>query len=397
MKKMMKTTTFAARVAAGIATLAIALSLPASAQQPALEIPVLLPLTGTAAFMGSGQSTALRLMESYVNTHGGVRGRPVKFTVVDDQSNPANAVQLANGLIGRKVAAFIGPAFTAECLAVAPLLKDGPVGFCTSPGINPAAGSYVYSAGLSAPDLAALLVRYFHGRGWNRVATISSTDASGQAFDAAVDRALGMRELHDIQLVGREHFNVSDLSTDAQLARIKSDKPDAVIEWTAGAALATLLRSTRDVGLDVPIATSNANMQFAQLEQYAAFIPHQLYFPTVSATTAGGAAPGPIHDAQKTYFALFRRAGLSPDGQNSTIWDPAMLIVSAYRSIGPDATAAQIQDYLQHLHSWVGINGVYDFRDGTQRGIGLGAGVVGRWDPEHKTFQAASKLGGQPK
>jgi hypothetical protein len=74
-----------------------------------------------------------------------------------------------------------------------------------------------------------------------------------------------------------------------------------------------------------------------------------------------------------------------------------MLIVSAYRAIGPNATAKQIQDYIQQLHSWVGINGVYDFRDGSQRGIGLSAGVVGRWNPTHHSFIAASRLGGQPK
>jgi branched-chain amino acid transport system substrate-binding protein len=384
-------------LAAGIVALALTFARPAFAQQPAVTIPVLLPLTGTAAFMGSAQSAALRIMEAYVNSHGGVRGRPVHFSVVDDQSIPANAVQLANVQIGHGVAALIGPAYTAECLAVAPLLKDGPVGFCTSPGISPPPGSYVYSAGLSSQDLAALLIRYFHLRGWNKIGVITSTDASGQGIETSILRAVARPEFHDVQIVGREHFNVSDLSTDAQLARLKADKPDAVIEWTAGTALGTLLRSTRDVGLDVPIATSNANMQFSQLDQYAAFVPHELYFPTVSATTVGGAAPGPIHDQQQIYFQLFKQAGVTPDGQNSTIWDPAMLIVSAYRAVGPDATAKQLQDYLQGLHSWVGINGVYDFRDWSQRGIGLSAGVVGRWDPVHHTFIAASRLGGMPK
>jgi ABC-type branched-subunit amino acid transport system substrate-binding protein len=244
---------------------------------------------------------------------------------------------------------------------------------------------------------ATSTLRYFHGRGWDHVATISSTDASGQAFDASVDHALASRELQSIKLVDREHFNVTDLNVEAQMARIKADAPQAVIEWTAGAAFATLLRGTQDVGLEVPIAGGNGNMQFSQLDGYRTFMPRELLFPTVSATTIGGAAPGPIHDTQQTYFEIFKRAGLKPDAQNNTIWDPALLIVSAYRAIGPDATAQQIQEYLQHLHSWTGTDGIYDFRDGSQRGIGIGVGVVARWDPKRDVFTSVSKLGGYPK
>jgi hypothetical protein len=62
-----------------------------------------------------------------------------------------------------------------------------------------------------------------------------------------------------------------------------------------------------------------------------------------------------------------------------------MIIVAAYRAAGPHATADQLQAYIQGLHSWAGINGIYDFRDGKQRGITLGVGVIVRWDPAKAT------------
>jgi hypothetical protein len=94
---------------------------------------------------------------------------------------------------------------------------------------------------------------------------------------------------------------------------------------------------------------------------------------------------------------VFKAAGIRPDFQNNIAWDPAMIIVSAYRAIGPDATAEQIQSYIQHLHSWTGINGIYDFRDGKQRGVTLGVGVVVQWDATKNDFVTVSKLGGYPK
>jgi hypothetical protein len=96
------------------------------------------------------------------------------------------------------------------------------------------------------------------------------------------------------------------------------------------------------------------------------------------------------------YRKVFRDAGIRPDFQNNIAWDPAMIIVSAYRAEGPNATAQQLQSYIQNLHSWAGINGIYDFRDGLQRGITLGVGVVVRWDPAKGDFVAMSKLGGYP-
>ena len=76
--------------------------------------------------------------------------------------------------------------------------------------------------------------------------------------------------------------------------------------------------------------------------------------------------------------------------------DPAMIIVAAYRAAGPQAATEQLQTFIQGLHRWAGINGIYDFRDEKQRGVTLGVGVIARWDPKSGDFVAASKLGGHP-
>ncbi len=72
-----------------------------------------------------------------------------------------------------------------------------------------------------------------------------------------------------------------------------------------------------------------------------------------------------------------------------------MILVGALRKFGAHATATQIRDYVVGLHSWVGINGVYDFRDGSQRGLGQNAYVIDRWDADLDDFVAASRTGGR--
>jgi hypothetical protein len=49
---------------------------------------------------------------------------------------------------------------------------------------------------------------------------------------------------------------------------------------------------------------------------------------------------------------------------------------------------------LSGLHGWAGINGIYDFRDGTQHGVGQNAIMMCRWNLETSTFSPVSKRGG---
>jgi branched-chain amino acid transport system substrate-binding protein len=273
----------------------------------------------------------------------------------------------------------------------------GPVTYCITPGVHPPSGGYAFSANVGTESMAPVMLRYFKERGWTRFAFISSTDASGQDMQNAMDAAMQRPEFKSLTMVAREHFNTSDLSVAAQIERIKSAQPQAAIFWTAGTGFGTLLRGAHDAGLTVPIMGGNANENYAQLRQYKDFLPAELYFPSPRAIAEGGTLPGPIHDAQATYFAAYKAAGARPDLPATMAWDPAMIVIDAYRHLGPDTTPDKVRDYIEHLHSWVGVNGVYDFADGSQRGLGENACVILRYDGATDTFITSSRPAGKLK
>jgi branched-chain amino acid transport system substrate-binding protein len=371
---------------------------PAAAAPDPVKINAILELTGTAAFLGQGEAKALEIAEGVINAHGGINGRPVQFVVQDDQSTPSNALQLMQGIIAQKAPAIIGTGFTQTCLAIMPLSKaNGPVTYCITPGVHPPAGSFAFSANIGTESLAPVMLRYFKERGWTRFAFISSTDASGQDLENAVNLAMQRPEFKSMTMVAREHFNVSDISVAAQIERIKSAQPQAAIFWTAGTGFGTLLRNAHDAGLSIPIMGGNANENYAQLRQYKGFIPAELYFPSPRAIAEGGALPGPIHDAQTVYFAAFKKAGVRPDLTATMAWDPAMIVVDAYKHVGIDASPDKVRDYIEHLHDYVGVNGIYDFADGSQRGLGENACVILRYDGATETFLNASRPAGKLK
>jgi branched-chain amino acid transport system substrate-binding protein len=362
------------------------------------NIAVILPMTGNASFVGKGQEANLRALEAALNKEGGIAGRPIHFSFYDDQTSPQISVQLANQVLADHPSFLIGSSIVAMCNAMAPLMASGPVDYCLSPGVHPAAGSYVFSAGTSTADLYAALIRYFRLKGWTKIAMMASTDASGQDADRGIEQVLAMQENKDVKIVEHQHFNTSDLSVAAQIERIKEAQPQAFIAWTTGAAIATILRAAYQAGLDFPIATTNGNQTLAQMEQYAAFMPKQFLMPSALFPPHDGVfqLDPRVEKAQHEMFAILKDSGLTPDNMTQTSWDPALVLVAALRKLGPDATPEQIRDYLGGLDGFAGVNGIYDFKAYPQRGLGFGNVVIVRYEPERKNWVWLSKPGGEP-
>jgi branched-chain amino acid transport system substrate-binding protein len=372
---------------------------PATAAEP-LVINAILPLTGPAAFIGLEEQSALDLIADATNRSGGIHGRPVQFHVSDDQSNPQLTVQLASGIIAQKVPVILGPGFTATCGATVPLVTDGPVTYCFSPGIHPAANTYAFTGSVSTKDELTALARYFHARGWKRLALITSTDATGQDAERSIDQAFGGAANSGVTFVAREHFNITDISVTAQMTRIKASGAQAMIAWSTGTPFGTVLRAFIDVGMDIPIATTDGNETYAQMKQYGSFLPAELYFPAkpslVAASATNAALPQAVRERVAEYFAAFKARNTVPDNGQSLAWDPTLIVLDAYRAIGPDATALQIKNFIESLHGFTGIAGTYDFRDGSQRGLTVNNAMIVRWDSARGTWSSVSALGGLP-
>lgn len=362
-------------------------------------IDVILPQTGAAAFLGKEETEALQVIETLTNRTGGIQGRPIAFAMVDDQSSPQIAVQLLNDVIAKKRAVVLGSSFTATCSAMAPLVeKNGPVEYCFSPGIHPTPGTYVFSASPSTTDLLKVAERYFHDRGWYKVATITSTDATGQDADHGISAAFEAPGSGET-IVDREHFTPGDVSVTAQLTRIAASGAQAVIGWSTGTPFATVLRGVNDNALNLPLLTTSGNLTYAQMTQYAPFMSKQLYFTSFPFVSPNQVTDPAIRRAVDTYVNAFKPLSVKPDIGQSLAWDPALIVIDAYKHLGLDATATQIRDYINDIggsHSFVGVYGRYDFKAVPQRGLDASGVSMARWDPQQNAWVAVSRPGGAP-
>jgi branched-chain amino acid transport system substrate-binding protein len=343
-----------------------------------VTVPIILPLTGGGAFVGTTHQKTMQILEDVVNKDGGIKGRPLKFEFLDDQTSPAVAKQLG-AQEQTKSPIVMGSSLSAMCQAIAPVFEAGPVNWCLSPAIFPAKGSFVFSTSASTKDLLIATVRFFREKGWKKVALLASQDASGQDGVNDTIEALKLPENSGMSLVATERYNGSDVTATAQMTRIKAAGPQALIIWAPGTPFATALRAVQDIGLDVPVASTSANMVAKQLAQYSAFMPKELYFAGV--TYAAGIAQNPrVKHQQDIYNSAMKAAGVTTDLQTGMTWDAGMIAVDALRKLGPTATGAQVRDYIDALTNYPGILGVYDFVKVPQRGASIDDVVMQRWN-----------------
>lgn len=378
--------------------LALMLLLPSAsvAQSQPYDIYVITDLTGSAAFLGKAAAQMLEAMEKTVNRTGGIHGRPIHFVIEDSGSNPAVAVQLFSAVAAKNVPLILGPGFSATCSAVLPLVTNGPMMYCFSNAIHPASGSYAFSALASSGDLAVVMLRNLRISGYTKIASLNTTDATGTDGDQVLRAALALPENRGVTMVANEHFNVNDISVAAQLSRVKESGAQALIGWTSGTPLGTILRGVRDAGMDnMPVITHSGNASSIEMEQFESFLPPK--FVVVGYRfLSNERLPKELQSVKTDFDQTFSAVGVKPDVVSVLAYDAALLAISALRKLGTDATAKQVRDYILSQKNFPGINGYMNFTTGDQRGLGPDALVLARWDKQKKVFVPISKPGGAP-
>jgi branched-chain amino acid transport system substrate-binding protein len=375
-------------------TLAVAPSFGGAADP--YEIYSIQAMTGGLSFVGKTGADALAAFEVAFNKTGGIHGRPIHFVLEDAQTNPSIAIQLTNDLAPKHLPFIMGPTSAAECNAVYALAKTGPVIWCYSSAVNGAPGSFEFQTSATNYDYNVAAMRWLRGRGLTRIALITPTDATGQAYDRAIDAILQLPENKPIALVDREHFNPADVSVAAQISKIAAAKAQVLFVGTAGTPAGIAFHGITDVGLNIPVITGNGNASEAFMKQYASILPKELYVESTHCLAPAAITDRAEKDAYNAYVAAMGARGVPVDCLQSLAWDPALILTTALRHVGTNATAEQLRAYLATMRNVAGVNGTYDFQRVPQRGLDDRAVVIIRWNEANNTWVPASKVGGVP-
>jgi branched-chain amino acid transport system substrate-binding protein len=357
-------------------------------------IHAILSVTGRNSFLGVDEKSSLEGLQKLVNSTGGINGHPVNFDIADNQSTAATSVSLASPLLSQVPVLLVGSATATDRPVDELETGNGPVIYDLSPGDHPAVGSSVYSASNSTTNQTLAFINFAKTKGWSHVAAITSTDSSGQDGWDNISKAAAATN-GAVSITNHQTFDPTAVSVTTQLAKVKASNPQAVFIWTTGTPLTTVLAGMQQLGMsNIPVMTSNGNESYKQMQSLGGALPAQLYFPSSQFRLSPGTLTGQAKTLVDQFDATMKAGGQPvPDEGNALVWDPALLVISALRKLGVDATAQQIHQYISSLTNYVGITGAYDFASKAQadnRGLTIKSVYVTEWNKSKQDWVQVS-------
>lgn len=355
--------------------------------------------TGSASFLGSEEAAALNALAKYVNATGGIDGHPLQFAISDNQTTASTSVSLASPLVSQAPILIVGSLTTTDRPVDDLVSSSGPVIYDLSPGDHPKPGSMVYSSSNSTTNQTQAFINFAQSKGWTRVAAITSTDASGQDGWTNVQKAVANSN-GAVTITDHETFDPKSVSVTTELSKIKATNPQALLIWTTGTPLGTVLKGMQGLGMDsLPTMTTNGNASYAEMQRLASELPGQLYFPGAPFMAGPQNLTGQTKTQVQAFDNAMQAAGQKvPDEGDALAWDPGLLLVSALRKLGTNATASQIHAYIDSQTSFAGINGTYNFTDTSipdNRGLTISSVYVAEWNKSQNAWTAASGPAGK--
>jgi branched-chain amino acid transport system substrate-binding protein len=246
------------QVVAGLGGLAAYAAIrPARAEAPSgapIKIGQALALTGPFAQTGLVHKIVSEYFVERLNKHGGLIGRPVEYTLLDDQSKPDVSRTLYERLItSDKVDLVLGPYGTASILAAMGVAQRYRKVFVQNTMGIPALATYEwhFSALVSGPEpqhtLPNKILDCYASTG-NPPKTIAVVTSK---FPSAEDMAKGMQLVakdHGLNEVAFLEYDVGNRDYGPIAARIKDADPDFMFMGCLGVEGNQLLEALSQVG-----------------------------------------------------------------------------------------------------------------------------------------------------
>ncbi|RIX47654.1 MAG: ABC transporter substrate-binding protein [Rhodocyclales bacterium GT-UBC] len=218
-----------------IALLAGLLSL-AGVVHAEIKIGVIASSTGPTAVVGIPQKNTIALLPTEIG------GQKVEYIVLDDASDPTNAVTGVKKLLGEhKVDALIGPTTTPAALAMLDFVAESKTPLLTTVGSSAIVlpmddkKKWVFKTTQNDDLISEAVVAHMLANGVKTVGFIGFNDPYGENWFKVF---AGQAEKAGLQIVANERYGRTDQSVTGQVLKTIAAKPDAVfIAATGGPAV----------------------------------------------------------------------------------------------------------------------------------------------------------------
>lgn len=228
-----------------------------------------LAMTGPGATLALPFAQGARLYFDRVNAGGGVNGRKIELTTLDDMGNPDTTVANTKKLLDQKVFSLFGYYGSPQVTAVNPLLKDTDILlFAPMAGADELRGSLypnVYSVRPGYSEEAAMITRHAETLGMRKLAILHGKDPESLAALDSAERTMGGLGAN---LVAKSALSGGSVATSVD--QVLAKKPESVLVISDASGAANAIRDLRAKGFRGPIYGFSSTGESLLAEQLGA-------------------------------------------------------------------------------------------------------------------------------
>ncbi len=358
------------------ASVCLAMSPSAAWSKEPYKIGGVFSITGASSFLGDPEKKSMEMAIEQINAKGGIDGHMLEAVIYDDEGDPTKAVLSATKLISKdNVIAIVGPSLTPTTLAIVPLIEKEKV-----PLISCAAGikitepvkPWVFKTAQSDVLAVSAIYRHLQKKGLKKLGILTVDNAFGES---GKEQLTAQAAKFGMDLVQSETFGAKDTDMTAQLTKIRSAEPQAVVCWGTNPGPAVIAKNVQQMNMKMPLYQSHgvASPKFIELAGDAA---EGIFLPTGKILVTDQL---PENDAQKAVLQQYiqefeKRFKMPVSGFGGYAYDAVNILARALP--GTDGDKDKLRAGLEKVNGLVGVTGTFNFSDKDHNGLGDDAFVM---------------------
>jgi branched-chain amino acid transport system substrate-binding protein len=334
-------------------------------------------LSGPVSSIGAPNAKGIAAGQAYV---GEIDGQKLRVIQLDDASDPTASSRNARKLVEQdKVDILIGTSGAPQTLAMATAAIEMQVPMIAVSPIAPVpagdGGPWVVQTPQPTPLLVQGIVDHMKGRGLKTVGFIGFSDAFG---DLMYDSLVQSAKAADIKVIANERYARSDASVTAQVLRVLSAHPDAIMLGGTGTPGALPVIALSERGYKGPLY-GNHGLISADFLRLAGKAANGIICPTGPVTVAEQLpASNPIQKVALAFRTAFEKANgeMPTDSFSSYSFDGWLVLVDAAKralATGAKPGSPEFRNALRKAlfttNEVIGTQGVYTFTPTDRHGV----------------------------
>ncbi len=355
-----------------------------------IKIGVVASSTGPTAVVGIPQKNTASLLPTEIG------GQKIEYIVLDDASDPTNAVTGVKKLLAEhKVDALIGPTTTPAALAILDFVAESKTPLLTTVGSSSVVlpmddkKKWVFKTTQNDDLIAEAVIAHMTASGIKTLGFIGFNDPYGENWFKVFG---GLAEKAGISIVANERYNRTDQSVTGQVLKVMAARPDAVFIAATGGPAVLPQAGLQEKGYKGRVYQTHgvATNDFIRLGGKAVEGTLMAGGPLLAADDLPASNPikAVAQGYIKVYEGRFGAGSMSTFGANT--WDAGLLLQKtiplALKKAKPGTPEFRIalREALEHAKEVVGAQGVFSMTPQNHNGMDQRSRVMmtvkgGKW------------------